>query len=304
MKTKLIIAAVFFFAMLISCNRADKNKKDNALYETQMVELKKAPFQTRDNKEKQIPVGTLQQSETDSGTSPLLVKPVSYPDWDKKIIKTATLKIEVKDFKKYNTEVHKTVNQFGGYIAQEEQNLTDEKSETVIYIKVPVDQFEMMMNQLPDGDVKVLERKITTEDVTGEVVDTKSRLEAKKQMRLKYLEFLKQSKNMEEVLQVQNEINSIQEEIESAASRIGFLSHQSSFSTINLVFFQPLSGYKPADGTPSFLTRVSNAFKTGASWIADLFIGLIAVWPLLLLVIAVYFGWKKLRPSKITIQNL
>ena len=111
-------------------------------------------------------------------------------------------------------------------------------------------------------------------------------------------------KNMEEVLQVQTEVNNIQEEIESAAGRVEFLSHQSSYSTINLTFFQPLQGYKPTDITPSFLTRVSTAFKIGTSWIADLFVGLIAIWPLLLIIIGIYFGWKKLRPVKTPRQIL
>lgn len=299
MKTKLIIVCLAFLSVLLSCNRASKTKDetDNNLT---LSDVAMAPEQkNEEKKEPQIPVGTLQQQVTTDSTVQQvpLNKPAANPDWDKKIIKTATLKLEVKDFKGYNDNVHKTVKQFGGYIAQEEQHLTDEKSETVISIKVPVDQFETMMNQLPGADVKVLERKINTEDVTGEVVDTKSRLEAKKQMRLKYLEFLKQSKNMEEVLQVQNEINSIQEEIESAAGRIGFLSHQSSYSTINLTFFQPLAGYTPTDNTPTFFTRISQAFKTGTSWIADLFVWLISVWPMLIIVIGLYFGWKKIKHS-------
>ena len=245
----------------------------------------------------------MQDEAPDSVAKQLPITTVANIDWDKKIIKTATLKLEVKDFKGYNDDIHKTVKQFGGYIAQEQQNLTDEKSETIISIKVPVNQFETMMNQLPCGNGKVLEKRITTEDVTGEVVDTKSRLEAKKQMRLKYLEFLKQSKNMEEVLQVQNEINSIQEEIESAAGRVEFLSHQSSYSTINLTFFQPLAGYKPTEETPSFFTRTSQAFKMGTNWIADLFIALISMWPILLIMPGVYIGWKKLKPSKVINQN-
>jgi len=84
-------------------------------------------------------------------------------------------------------------------------------------------------------------------------------------MRLKYLEFLKQSKNMEEVLQVQNEINSIQEEIESTAGRVEFLSHQSFYSTINLTFYQPINGYKPVDGPPAFFTRVVPLLKQAQS---------------------------------------
>lgn len=304
MKSKLIIAAILFFFVFISCNR-NVEKTNTNTFDAEIKDLKTEPFQNNKNKQTpQIPLGISQQETKDSLITPSPVQSATNPDWDKKIIKNATLKLEVKDFKSYNSNVHKTIKAFGGYIAQEEQNLTEEKSETVISIKVPVAQFETMMNQLPDGDVKVVERKITTEDVTGEVVDIKSRLEAKKQMRIKYLEFLKQSKNMEEVLQVQNEINGIQEEMESAAGRVGFLSHQSLYSTINLTFFQPLEGYKPTYITPSFLTRVGNAFKIGASWIADLVIGLIAVWPLLIITVGIYFGWKKLRAVKIPAQNL
>jgi len=294
MKAKLLTAAILIFSILISCNRGD-NKSDLLTLESKVSE----PQTTADKEKQQIPIGNLQQTLTDSGIAPLPVKAASNPDWDKKMIKTGTLKLEVKNFKTYSNNVHKTIKQFGGYIAQEEQTLSDEKTETVVCIKVPVEQFESMINQLPGDDDKVMERKITTEDVTGEVVDTRSRLEAKKQMRIKYLEFLKQSKNMEEVLQVQNGINGIQEELESATGRIASLSHQALYSTINLTFYQPVNGFKPSDGSPSFFTRLSSAFKTGGSWIADLFVGLISVWPLLLLVFAIYFGWRKLRPVNV-----
>ncbi len=299
MKSKLFITTLVVFSILISCNKSKQSA--DLVADVRKESLENSSQQKFKDDKQQIPVGNLQQ-QTDSGIVPLPLKAAN-PDWDKKIIKTATLRLEVKDFKNYNNTVHNTVKQFGGYIAQEEQNLTDEKSETVISIKVPVEQFEIMMNQLPGGDVKVLERKITTEDVTGEVVDTRSRLEAKKQMRIKYLEFLKQSKNMEEVLQVQNEINSIQEEIESAAGRVSFLSHQSAYSTINLTFYQPINGYKPTDGAPSFFTRITGAFKTGASWIADLFVGIVSIWPLLLVILVIYFGWRRVRPAKLPISN-
>jgi hypothetical protein len=302
MKTKLFIVAIAITSFFISCNRAE-NKSDIQAFDLTTADLKEQQPQNNNKEKQQIPVGKFSPPPTDSAGFPIQTLVVSNPDWDSKIIKTATLRLEIKDFKKYNDYVHNAVKQYGAYVAQEDQNLSDEKSETTITIKVPVAQFEPMMNKLPADDSKVVEKKISTEDVTGEVVDTKSRLEAKKQMRLKYLEFLKQSKNMEEVLQVQNEINGIQEQIESAAGRVAFLSNQSAMSTINLTFYQPMEGYKPTDATPSFLTRVGNAFKTGASWIAELFVGLVSIWPLLLVAFGIYFGWKKLRPAKIVTQK-
>ncbi len=148
------------------------------------------------------------------------------------------------------------------------------------------------LTQLP-GTEKIIEKKITTEDVTGEVVDTKSRLQTKEQMRLKYLEFLKQSKNMEDVLKVQSEINDIQEEIESASGRVNYLSHQSALSTINLTFYQPMAGYNPNNDNPGFGTKLMIAFKNGSNFIADIFIGTVSIWPLFLLAIIAWIFFKR-----------
>lgn len=196
---------------------------------------------------------------------------------------------------------HNTVKQFGGYVAQEDNNLTDYSSETTLSIKVPVINFEDLMNHLNNENTKLLERKITTDDITGEVIDTKSRLEAKKEMRIKYLEFLKQSKNMKEVLEVQSEINNIQEEIESATGRLGYLTHQAAYSTINLTYFQLLNGYKPGNNPP-FYTRISNAFKGGAEWIKNIFIGLVYIWPLILVLVFGVFLLRKKRTVKVASQ--
>jgi hypothetical protein len=297
MKAKLSLTGILFILIFISCNKT-KDSNYKALQSSTALE------------DKQASQGFYQTLTTDSAGPTGNGKPVpaqaNVPntDWDKKIIKTATLKLEVPDFKKYNESVRQAVKQFGGYIAQEEQNLSDEKYETVIAIKVPVDQFENIIDLLPAKDGKVIERKITTDDVTGEVVDTKSRLEAKKQMRLKYLDFLKQSKNMEEVLQVQNEINAIQEEIEAAAGRVNYLSHQAAFSTINLTFYQPLPGFKPVDTKPTFVTRLVTSFKTGVEWFADIFVALMSIWPLILVMLIAIFLWKRSRTQKPIRQNV
>jgi hypothetical protein len=286
---KKIFVFFAFIVIFISCNHSLKTENS----EKDLI-LEQAPSSKsslgNNNSEKQVQslsdtTGAVQQALANNASAKI--------DWDKKIIKTATLKIEAKDFKSFADNVHKAAKQYGGYIASEEQNQSGEKIESIISIKVPVDQFESLLNQLPQNDSKLIERKISTEDVTGEVVDTKSRLQAKEQMRLKYLEFLKQSKNMEDVLKVQNEINDIQEEMESASGRINYLSHQSAYSTINLTFYQPLPGFVPADKAPGFSYRIIEAFKAGLGFIIEIFIGLISIWPLLLVLIAGWVLYKK-----------
>lgn len=249
--------------------------------------------------DQQAPLQTQAPEPAQYDSAPPVLKPTPNVDWDKKIIKTATVKLEVKNFKNYNESLHKKIKQYGGYIAGEDNYFTEEKSEMVVTLKVPVQQFELLMNELGGADIKVIERSIKTEDVTGQVVDTKSRLEAKKQMRLKYLDFLKQSKNMAEVLQVQEEINSIQEEIEAATGRIQYLSNQSAYSTIQLTFYEPLAGFKPGNDSPTFFTSAATAFKTGADFIKNLVLGLITIWPLLILGFIGMYLWRRNKPVKI-----
>ena len=236
-----------------------------------------------------------QQPLTDSIA---VATPASNIDWDKKIIKTATLKLEVKDFRSYSELAHRAVRQYEGYVAQEANDISEYQSGATISIKVPVHRFEDLLSSLTVADAKLLERKIATEDVTAQVIDTKARLEAKKQMRLKYMDFLKQSKNMKEVLEVQAEINEIQEEIEAASGRIGFLKQQSAYSTINLSFYQPLPGYTAPDKDPSFFDRVTTAFSGGTQLIKNLLVALIYIWPLILVILFVLLLLKRSRIAK------
>ncbi len=230
--------------------------------------------------------------------NPAQNKPVEKIDWDKKIIKTANLNIEVKDYKVFTNQLHDIVKQFGGYVSQEQQNESAYKIENSVSIKVPVDQFDDAMNKLTMSGEKIVERKITSEDVTTEMVDTKSRIEAKKEVRLRYLDLLKQAKNMQDILQVQNEIDGIQEQLESAAGRVAYLNHSSAFSTINLTFYQVTDAIGITEKEPTYLHKINEAFSGGLKWISELTLGLVALWPLIIAVVAIWIIIKKRKSTK------
>lgn len=211
--------------------------------------------------------------------------PQARTDWDKKIIKTASLNAEVKDYNGYYSSLREKVKSIGGYVAQEEQNQSEYKIENSLTIKVPVDQFDEALALLTTGTALINERKITSNDVTTEVVDTKSRMEAKKQVRERYIDLLKQAKNMSEILNVQTEINGIQEEIESATGRISYLNHASVFSTINFTFYQVLDVAAKEKQVPSVWKKIGSSFKNGWEWAIDFIVALITIWPVFL------FSW-------------
>jgi hypothetical protein len=206
--------------------------------------------------------------------------------------------MEVKDYKAFSIQYREKIRSLGGYVAQEEQNQSEYKIENTIVIKVPVDQFDNALALLTTGVEKINERKITSQDVSAEFIDTKSRIEAKKNVRDRYTDLLKQAKNMEEILNVQSEINGIQEEIEAATGRVNYLGHSSAFSTISLTYYQVLNETAQKDNTPSLGNKTANAFRTGWSMITDLFVGLVSIWPLVLVGILAFYFIRRIKIAK------
>jgi len=299
---KKIFIALTVIALSISCKNENKSKNDSlAVVETDLKTIEK--YNPQGDLNKSGIVGNISDTIAAPQEEPGKAKknqqaPLTKQDWDKKIIKTANLNLEVKDYNAYNSSLREKLKQFGGYIAQEEQSQSEYKIENILTIKIPVDQFDDAVTSISLNVEELNEKKITSEDVTTEVIDTRSRLEAKKQVRLRYLDLLKQAKNMEEILSVQSEINGIQEQIESAAGRMEYLQHSSSFSTIHLTFYQVLNGAAIDSDKPTFLTRITNAFRFGWNWIGELSIAIVSIWPLLLAVFGIIIFYKRTNRSK------
>jgi hypothetical protein len=269
-------------ALLISCNRSgdvDANKSEETVQNgtgvqgyavdttaTASGETEKAPRQHNESKEQSPPPGQQRQ-----------------------IIKTANLDIECKDFNAFGAQMHALVQKNGGWIASEEETKSDYQQQNVVCIKVPVAQFDALLNSCATAGGKVQSRKITSEDVTNAIVDTKGRLQAKQQIRARYMELLKQAKTMEEILQVQNEINSITEELESTAYNLEHMQAQAAYSTVYLTYFQVL---ETGSYSPNFVSRLWDAVKEGGSAMLEFMIGLVALWPLWLLLLCVAYWWR------------
>jgi hypothetical protein len=280
--------AILMAVTLLACNKGSNSSESTANQNMDMALPK-----LKDVDSKTVTADTSSPSDRLplQGTQPLI-------DWDKKIIKTADINLELKEYASYNKNIHTSLKMYGAYIASEQQQQTGYKVENTMSIKVPVDRFEDLMNALPVEGAKVLQKQISTQDVSGEVVDTKARMEAKKQVRERYLNLLKQAKNMKEILEVHKEINAMQEDIEAGSGRVDYLVHQAAYSTINLTYFQYLNGTTSTDVSPSFLTRLKEAFNNGVSVITGLTLALVTIWPLIFAGIFAWFLLKKLRIVK------
>lgn len=257
-------------------------------------------------KDSQDPVTATDSVPTPTAAGPKPMQPTAkdnasappvQEDWDKKIIKTAQLNLEVKEFDNFTKQVKALFKNYGAYVAAEQQvNATDRTSNTLT-VKVPVHLFDDAVSAVCALPVTVIDKQVSTQDVSAEMVDTKARIEAKKHLREKYLDFLKQSKNMEEALRVQEEINGLQELIEAAAGRVNYLGHATSFSTITLSYYQLLQPGAAPSNPESFAAKMKQSLGYGWDIIKGIVLAGLTIWPLLLLVLAGWV-WYRRRAKK------
>lgn len=204
--------------------------------------------------------------------------------WEKKLIRKSNLRVEVDNIKEYKQRIRSLLDKTGGYTSNETQKEESGNLEIATTLRIPGEQFEQALADLTDKVKKVHSKEVNSVDVTSEWVDTRSRLETKKQVRFQYLDLLKKAGNMNEIMVVQNEINSIQEEIDSATGKLNYLSHSSQFSTIEVNYFQVIDPSQKEANEGGFLSKLKDGFLSGWKFTGQILIGLVTIWPLLFLI--------------------
>lgn len=306
---KYFVVAILLLASIVACNKSKNTQveakqissyeepgfnKDENKKEDKLTQNKSGNYNTTDSAGSPVYNNDEGKEKDNTNNKPIKQEPTKVvTDWNKKIIKIANVTLDVNDYNKFNKNIHELVKRYGAYVSGEEQNQNSYSIENNIVIKVPVEQFDDLMNSLSGDGISVIERKITTEDVTNEIIDTRGRIEAKKAVRQQYISLLNQAKNMEDILQVQNEINRITEELESATGRVNYLTHQSTFSTIHLKYYQYFDASAKPETQPSFLSKIKNAFVSGAEGVGNFLVLLINLWPLFAIAFAVWLAYKK-----------
>lgn len=203
---------------------------------------------------------------------------------ERKVIKTGAYSIKVKDVKESTAAIEKVVEEFEGFISSIEMNNSNYRITNQIVIRVPAGRFDGLMASIEKEALYVNYSRVNAQDVTEEYLDIETRLNTKKQVRDRYVAILRdKAKTVEEVLKAEEAIRVIQEEIESREGRLNYLKNRVSLSTINLEIYQEVP-YTPDRGqSTSFWTKLKQSMSNGWTLIVNLVLGLVTIWPLLII---------------------
>jgi hypothetical protein len=208
-----------------------------------------------------------------------------------KIIREATLRFETEDLSATHDAIRANVKKFNGLI----QNDTQGKDYNTFYrnitIRIPSLKFDAFINEISKGVAYFDQKQITANDVTEEYIDIDARIKTKKQLENRYLELLRKATKVSEILEIETQLSTIREEIESKEGRLKYLQNRVSMSSVSIEFYTKLANESGA--TVSYGSKIGNALKSGFNAFSSFFIGLIGLWPFIIILVAVFFLLRK-----------
>jgi hypothetical protein len=215
-----------------------------------------------------------------------------------KIIKTAHLDFQVDSLAKSKKQISQLVDAEKGYISNLEETNDRTRIQASFTIRVPAASFDRLVENILKEGKYISGSKIERRDVTEEFVDLKARMETKKAEEVRYREILHQSKSVEDILKVENALGALREDIEAKEGRMNYLAHQAEYSTISAVVYQTLPSTRPPQ-SEGFFSRLASSLAYGWTGLVDFFIGLITIWPALIIIgIIIYFIVRRIKRKK------
>lgn len=205
---------------------------------------------------------------------------------DTKIIKTADIEFATRDMDATYLRVRKAIAATGGNLQDDNTGKSYNQVYRNLVIRVPSANFETLVDSIGQGVDYFDTKRISRRDVGEEFVDLQARLKAKRKLEERYLQLLSKAKNVKEMLEIERELASIREEIEAKQGRLNYLQSQVSMSTISLRFYKETV---EAQAQVSFGSKIANALKGGWNGLLTFFIGVLYLWPFLLVVGLVFF---------------
>jgi hypothetical protein len=156
-------------------------------------------------------------------------------DPQQKIIRSASLSVEVEDLDAATDSARSAAARLGGRI----ESATRTKDERVhMRIRVPSHALDSALADAANLG-RVLNRSISESDVTTRYIDTAARLKTRLALRDRLQKLLETAKSVEDILNIERELARVQGEIDSMQGQLDYMDRQVAESTLDLTLQIP-----------------------------------------------------------------
>ena len=224
---------------------------------------------------------------------------------DRKIIKTANMSAETKNFDEFLSIVEGYLSEKGGYIENKEMNNNTDFAGRKCYltIRIPETELDGLMKKIGENATVTYEN-IRANDVTDSYNDNERQIKVLETEQQRLLELLKKAESLDDILEIESRLTQIRYELSSYEQQIEEYDDSVSYSTLSLNVSEVERETVAKDD--SFFTKVSEGFMTSISDIGhgftDIAVGFLSITPYLVLIAIVllvaYFVIKAIIKRK------
>ena len=217
---------------------------------------------------------------------------------EQKIIREGHLQFETQEPDNTYNRLVQSAKKYNAYIQEDSEGKSWDRVYRNVTVRIPNTHFDAFIADISTGISFFDQKQITSQDVTEEFVDLNARLKAKKTLEERYLQLLHKAVKVSEIIEIERELSAIREEIEAKEGGLKYLQHRVSYSTITVNFYKKVPQSEQA--TVSYGNKMWNALQSGWNGISSFFIGVLHVWPFIIILVALFFFIRKrLRTKKI-----
>ncbi len=205
-----------------------------------------------------------------------------------KIIYTASLSLESKDYDASRAALDEALADAGGYTEScDESSYTDSTRSVSMTLRVPEENYESFLAAAAEAG-NLTNRSEQAENVTTQYMDVAARLDNLETQRARLQELEAQAETLSDLLEIEASLSDVQYQLESWQRQLDWYDNQIESCTV-YVYLSEVDVYTPVQ--EGFLQRLGSAF--GRGWTAflngaqNLLVGLVYAWPVVALVIIV-----------------
>lgn len=208
-----------------------------------------------------------------------------------KIVKNASLTIQVKDIKSTRKDLQELGKRYRVIVSNEEETRMYDRVQVTMSIQVAPERLDSFLIELEELALYVEQRNVSLQDVTQQYVDLESRIKSRKAVIERYQQLLKVAKSVKDILEVEEKLNYAIEELESSEAQMRVLSGQIKYSNVNLAYYELID--QPAVAQRGFFSRLLSSLQDGWQFLQLLTLGIVAVWPVWIILAVIIAWWVK-----------
>ena len=159
-------------------------------------------------------------------------------DVQRSIVYDGTITVRVKDVDVAAASAEALANGSSGYVGGDDRNIDASKSFATLTLRVPASRFDTTMTALAALG-KSQSRHISTQDVTGQVVDVQSRLKTQQASVDRIRSLIADTKSISQIVTLEDELTQRESDLESMEAQLRSLTNLTSLSTITVVLLGP-----------------------------------------------------------------